>query len=517
MRCSASRPTLTPPPCRLAYRRALRTAHPDTGGDPSRFHAVQLAWELVGTPEARAAFDRGARGGAPAPTREAWAPAAPTPRRDSRPLARSYGHPGGLSRERYLSLVREWAGRGVTVDDPYDPVARAGCATGHPPCARRRARRGGDGALAVDARHRLHGLARPGDGCRGAAASRPKLDHLVLGPTGLFAIQSEDWGGQVAMKRGELIGEALDGERPIRALAARAKAIGRAARVKPTALVIVVPDEHAAEPLQLGGTNRGAVVALVRRSRLMSAIREGLPGLGPPRRHRGHGGAFAPAGRRAVRLNVASRLSGGAFACGAGAVLDGGMPHLDTDAYLADFADFVTASPSSYHAAAEVARRLEEAGFERLDEAAEWPATPGRRVVVRDGAVIAWVQPRGAAATTPYRMLGAHTDSPSFKLKPAPTVTSEGFLQAGVEVYGGPLLNSWLDRELELAGRIVTADGAERLVRTGPMLRIPQLAIHLDREINSGLSLDKQRHMQPVWGVPTRRRRRPARVARRPR
>ncbi|GAA1763259.1 M18 family aminopeptidase [Agromyces humatus] len=178
------------------------------------------------------------------------------------------------------------------------------------------------------------------------------------------------------------------------------------------------------------------------------------------------------------------------------------MPPLDTDAYIADFADFIQASPTSYHAAAEVARRLEEAGFERLDESAEWPATPGRRVIVRDGAVMAWAQPPSADATTPFRILGAHTDSPSFKLKPNPTSNSEGVLQAGVEVYGGPLINSWLDRELELAGRVATADGATHLVRTGPMLRIPQLAIHLDREVNSkGLTLDKQRHTQPIWGA----------------
>ena len=178
------------------------------------------------------------------------------------------------------------------------------------------------------------------------------------------------------------------------------------------------------------------------------------------------------------------------------------MPALDTDAYVADFAAFIQASPTSYHAAAEVARRLEEAGFELLDEADEWPENPGRRVVVRDGAVIAWVQPADADVATPFRILGAHTDSPSFKLKPNPTSSSEGLLQAGVEVYGGPLLNSWLDRELELAGRVVTLDGATRLVRTGPMLRIPQLAIHLDREVNSkGLTLDKQRHTQPIWGA----------------
>lgn len=177
------------------------------------------------------------------------------------------------------------------------------------------------------------------------------------------------------------------------------------------------------------------------------------------------------------------------------------MPAIDATAYLDDFAAFVQASPSSYHAAAEVARRLEAAGFERLDEADAWTSGPGRRVVVRDGAVIAWVEPAGAVPTAPVRILGAHTDSPSFKLKPSPSTASAGLLQAGVEIYGGPLLNSWLDRELELAGRLVTRDGAEHLARTGPMLRIPQLAIHLDREQNKALTLDKQRHVQPVWGA----------------
>lgn len=182
-------------------------------------------------------------------------------------------------------------------------------------------------------------------------------------------------------------------------------------------------------------------------------------------------------------------------------------------AYIDDFARFISASPSSYHAAAETARRLDEAGFERRDETADWsvPTTParpraaaagaGRHYVVRDGAIIAWVQPAGAQAATPFRILGAHTDSPGFKLKPKPTTGSAGWLQAGVEVYGGPLANSWLDRELELAGRLVTTDGAEHLVRTGPFLRIPQLAVHLDRTANEALSLDRQRHLNPVFGV----------------
>ncbi|WP_066040269.1 M18 family aminopeptidase [Herbiconiux solani] len=174
---------------------------------------------------------------------------------------------------------------------------------------------------------------------------------------------------------------------------------------------------------------------------------------------------------------------------------------IDTATYIDDLAAFIQASPSSYHAAAEASRRLEEAGSTRLVETDAWPAEAGRFHVVRDGAVVAWAVPAGATATTPFRILGAHTDSPGFKLKPKPTIGGSGWLQAGVEVYGGPLLNSWLDRELELAGRIVTTSGDEVLVRTGPFLRIPQLAVHLDRQVNDGLTLDRQRHTAPVFGV----------------
>jgi aspartyl aminopeptidase len=173
-------------------------------------------------------------------------------------------------------------------------------------------------------------------------------------------------------------------------------------------------------------------------------------------------------------------------------------------AHTEDLGAFVAASPSSYHAAAEVARRAEAAGFTRLAEDAAWDMTPGGRyVVVREGSVIAFAIPGHAGPTTGFTIVGAHTDSPGFKLKPKPTTLGAGgWWQAGVEVYGGPLLNSWLDRELELAGRIVTHDGAEHLVRTGPLLRIPQLAVHLDRGVNdNGLTLDKQRHTQPVWGL----------------
>ncbi|HEY8701792.1 MAG TPA: M18 family aminopeptidase [Arthrobacter sp.] len=178
------------------------------------------------------------------------------------------------------------------------------------------------------------------------------------------------------------------------------------------------------------------------------------------------------------------------------------MPSLSSaEDHIRDLGAYVSASPSSFHAVQEAARRLEGAGFTGLDERETWEGGPGKYFLVRDGALIAWVVPEGAGPATGFNILGAHTDSPSFKLKPKPTTGAHGWLQAGVEVYGGPLLNSWLDRELQLAGRLVMLDGTQHLTATGPMLRFPQLAIHLDREVNDGLTLDKQRHMNPVWGL----------------
>ena len=170
-------------------------------------------------------------------------------------------------------------------------------------------------------------------------------------------------------------------------------------------------------------------------------------------------------------------------------------------AHIADLAEYVATSPSSYHAAASAARRLDAAGFTALDESSEWHLAAGSYYVVRDGAVIAWVQPETVSATSGFHILGAHTDSPGFKLKPKPTTGSNGWWQAGVEVYGGPLLNSWLDRELVLAGRLVLRDGSVHLTQTDPLLRIPQLAIHLDRQVNEGLTLDRQTHTNPVFGA----------------
>ncbi|WP_394274616.1 M18 family aminopeptidase [Luteococcus sp.] len=177
---------------------------------------------------------------------------------------------------------------------------------------------------------------------------------------------------------------------------------------------------------------------------------------------------------------------------------------MSTDAaadFIGSFADFITASPTSYHAVAQMAEQLRGAGFEQLDESQRWSQVQGSQFVVRDGALIAWTIPEDADATSGFRIVGSHTDSPSFKLKPNPTSTTAGWQQAGMEVYGGPLNNSWLDRELGLAGRLVTLDGEVTLVRTGPIARIPQLAPHLDRTVNDQLKLDRQQHLMPFYSL----------------
>lgn len=170
--------------------------------------------------------------------------------------------------------------------------------------------------------------------------------------------------------------------------------------------------------------------------------------------------------------------------------------------HVTDLAAFVEASPSSHHAAAEGARRLAAEGFAEQEESAEWSSEPGGHYVVRDGALIAWRIPESSRTLLPFRILGSHTDSTGFMLKPRPDVSGYGWQQLGIEIYGAPLLNSWLDRELGLAGRLVLSDGSTQLVRTEAIMRIPQLAIHLDRSVNDdGLKLDKQLHTAPIWSV----------------
>ena len=164
---------------------------------------------------------------------------------------------------------------------------------------------------------------------------------------------------------------------------------------------------------------------------------------------------------------------------------------------------FIDASPSPFHVCATVAGRLRDAGYTELAETDRWDhAAAGRFFTVRAGSLIAW---NSAGAHQPFRIVGAHTDSPNLRVKQHPDLTIAGWRLVALQPYGGAWLNSWLDRDLGLSGRISLQDKKgrieHRLIRFDePLLRVPQLAIHLAEDRNA-VSLNPQRHLNAVWGT----------------
>ncbi|MDQ1075340.1 hypothetical protein QE388_001549 [Microbacterium sp. SORGH_AS 969] len=260
---------------RRAYRARLRETHPDTGGDAALFVQVQRAWELIGTPEARAAYDRG-RGSAPGEWSGGAAASAPSRPADTRPRARSHGQPGGWRRERYLTLIREWVGRGVDIADPYDPALVRSA----PPEIRHILA----DALAEEETARLvselgmgytvwHDVFADRDG----RDPEQKIDHVVLGPSGLYAMLSEDFGGPVGVRRGEISGANVIGS-PVTQLVSRARVVARSAGVRFSGAIVVLPDDAVLDAITDLGKVRGTPVALVTRSALTTLLRRGIPG-----------------------------------------------------------------------------------------------------------------------------------------------------------------------------------------------------------------------------------------------
>ncbi len=173
--------------------------------------------------------------------------------------------------------------------------------------------------------------------------------------------------------------------------------------------------------------------------------------------------------------------------------------------------DFIDASPSPFHVCATVAQRLRAAGFSELAEGDAWPignGGSGNYFTVRAGSLIAWKMGRSDETTVPFRIVGAHTDSPNLRVKEHPDRFVSGWQVVALQPYGGAWLNSWLDRDLGISGRLSvrSSDPAgttidHRLVRIDtPILRVPQLAIHLAEDRKS-VKLDPQRHVNAVWGV----------------
>src|SRR6478609_8341337 len=170
-----------------------------------------------------------------------------------------------------------------------------------------------------------------------------------------------------------------------------------------------------------------------------------------------------------------------------------------------DLAAFLDAANTPYHAVSELARRLTAAGFRAFREQDAWQLTAGTRgfVVRAGGSIVAFEVGSKPPAEAGFVLIGAHSDSPNLRLKPVPDVTSVGFRQLSVEIYGGVLLSTWLDRDLSVAGRVVFADGHSELIDLKrSVCRVPNLAIHLNRDVNSsGLVLNAQTHLLPVLGL----------------
>jgi aspartyl aminopeptidase len=169
-----------------------------------------------------------------------------------------------------------------------------------------------------------------------------------------------------------------------------------------------------------------------------------------------------------------------------------------------DLVEFLKQSPTPFHAVSNMAGLLLEQGFNRLEESQVWDIGPGKYFVVRNqSSIIAFILGTVDLATSGIRMVGAHTDSPCLKVKPIPEKHTNGYLQLGVEVYGGALLNPWFDRDLSIAGRVTHRAKDGELVNTlvdllEPVAVIPSLAIHLDREANKNRSVNPETDIPPI-------------------
>ncbi len=173
---------------------------------------------------------------------------------------------------------------------------------------------------------------------------------------------------------------------------------------------------------------------------------------------------------------------------------------------IANLIDYLNTSVTAYHAVLAAEITLKQKGFIKLDESEVWDLKANEKyyVIRSESALAAWQM--GTGEHRGVRLLGAHTDSPGLHLKPKAQYAKSGYVQLGVEVYGGPLLASWTDRDLSLAGRVILNEAGKLNVvpfrSDKVLLRVPQLAIHLNREVNDkGLMLNKQTHMPPILAL----------------
>ena len=182
---------------------------------------------------------------------------------------------------------------------------------------------------------------------------------------------------------------------------------------------------------------------------------------------------------------------------------------MKTNAVTKDLCSFIAASPTSFHAVAEAERRLKDAGYKSWTPDA--PAAFGEKLYYAPSATCLFAFAIGGKPAKnkglKLRLAGAHTDSPCLHIKPDPDMSNKQYLRLNVDVYGGPIVNTWLDRPLSIAGRIAVKDEKTKkpVIRLfdakDPVLSIPNLAIHMNREVNKGVELNRQTDILPLLGL----------------
>jgi len=184
---------------------------------------------------------------------------------------------------------------------------------------------------------------------------------------------------------------------------------------------------------------------------------------------------------------------------------------MNTDSRISDLMEFLDKSPVNFLVTEEITRRLLQAGFTSLDPADEWNLIPGGKYFITKNGSAVMAFALSASASAPdcgYKIISAHSDSPGFRIKPNAGMLCEGgVLKLNTEVYGGPILYTWFDRPLSIAGRVIlrSDDPLRPRSRTvcirRPLMTIPHLAIHFNRSVNEGNPLSKQKDMLPVMGI----------------
>ncbi|CAJ2644444.1 unnamed protein product [Trifolium pratense] len=179
-----------------------------------------------------------------------------------------------------------------------------------------------------------------------------------------------------------------------------------------------------------------------------------------------------------------------------------------THTVVSDLINFLNASPTAFHAVDEAKKQLKTAGYQQISEKENWELKAGHKYFFtrNHSTIVAFAIGKRFVAGNGFYIVGAHTDSPCLKLKPGSKVVKGGILEVGVQTYGGGLWHTWFDRDLTVAGRVIlrkeiagSVSYSHRLVRIEePIMRVPSLAIHLDRGVNDGFKVNTQTHLLPI-------------------